>query len=45
MRHVSKNRKDTKLKFRIRNGSIAMTHPKFPFKLIDGKFNFWDVGL
>ena len=28
-----KNRKDTKLKFCIRNGSIAMTQAKFPFQI------------
>ena len=44
MCHMSKNRKHTKLKFCIRTGSIAMTHAKFPFQ-IDGKFDFWDVGL
>ena len=31
--------------FCIRNGSIAMTHAKFPFQLIADKFDFWDVGL
>ena len=45
MRHISKNRKGTKLKFCIRNGSMPMTHAKCQFKLIDGKFDFWDAGL
>ena len=44
MCHISKNRKDTKLKFCIRNGFIAMTHAKFPIQIGD-KFDFWDVGL
>ena len=46
MCHISKNRKDTKLKFCIRNGSIAMAHAKFPIQIVIGdKFDFWDVGL
>ena len=44
MCHISKNRKDTKFKFCIRNGSIAMTRAKFPIQIGD-KFDFWDVGL
>ena len=45
MRHISKNRKGTKLNVRIRNGSIALIMQNFFFKLIYGKFDFWNAGL